>query len=99
MNYIIFTAAGDNLLQVLTMGFCGGVIYRWVRLYRRNWRVRPVALYPAIIAALTLVFYAVVLFTDLNEINPLVFTVLSALLRLFIMALLFFAAKSMEPHD
>lgn len=99
MNPFVFTPAGDNLVQVMTMAFCVGVIYRWIRLYRRNWRVRPVALYPVIIAGLTLVFYVIVLFTDLNELNTVTFVVLSALLRLFIMALLYFAAKAMEPND
>jgi hypothetical protein len=96
MNPIFFSSAGDNLGQLITMAICVGICFRWMRLWRTNWRVRPFALYPVIIAVLTLVFYAVVLFTDLNEQNRILFTFISTMLRLFVMAILLLAGYAME---
>jgi hypothetical protein len=98
MNPIIFSVAGDNIGQVITMIVCVCVCMKWLKLWRANWRVRPLALYPIIISVLTLIFYSIVLFTDLNEANRVLFTFISSMLRLFIMLLLLLAGFSMDNH-
>ena len=88
----------DSLWQVFTVIVCLALIWRSLKLHRSERRFDVIILLIPLVAGLTILFYAVVLLTDLNELNHELFTRMSSILRLAEYSMLLFGVEAMLKH-
>ena len=89
----------DSLWQVFTVIVCLALIWRSLKLHRSERRFDVIILLIPLVAGLTILFYAVVLLTDLNELNHELFTRMSSILRLAEYSMLLFGVEAMLKHE
>lgn len=84
-----------DVVQAISLVECVLTIPVWYVIGRANRRVGLWASIPILISLTTAIYYALVIFTNLNEIDAGLFKLVSALIRLYVHSVLLFGGLLM----
>lgn len=86
---------GIDVVQTISLLECLATIPVWYAIGRANRRVGLWSSIPILISLSTAIYYALVIFTNLNELDCELFKLISALLRLYVHSVLLFGGLLM----